>query len=418
MALFEKKFCDVCGEKIGMLGNRKLEDGNLCKDCAAKLSPFFSERKHSTVDEIKEQLNYREQNKTQVSQFHPSETYGDHTKVMVDRNMGCFLVSGASNWREKNPDIIPLSNVMNCVLDVKENRTEIYREIQKDGRTERVSFNPPKYEYHYDFDMTISVNHPYFDEIKIDLCSSSERPTSMNDARYQRLQMVAQQIENALLPGRAGNMGGMMGMNNMGMNNMNGMGMNNMGMNNMNGMGMNQQGGMMGAMQQVAAMAGMAGMNNMNQMGNQMGMNNMNGMGMNNMNQMGMNGMNQMGNNMGQMGMNGMNQMGNNMGQMGNQMNQMGMNQMGNNMGQMGNQMNQMGMNGMNQMGNQMNQMGQMGMNGMNQMGNQMNQMGMNQSAPMQQNPGAGQQISGPWTCACGTQNTGAFCEGCGNPRQ
>ena len=44
MGLFDKKYCDICGEKIGLLGNRKLEDGNLCKNCAAKLSPFFSER--------------------------------------------------------------------------------------------------------------------------------------------------------------------------------------------------------------------------------------------------------------------------------------------------------------------------------------------------------------------------------------
>ena len=43
MGLFEKKFCSVCGEKIGMLGNRKLEDGNLCRDCAKKLSPWFDE---------------------------------------------------------------------------------------------------------------------------------------------------------------------------------------------------------------------------------------------------------------------------------------------------------------------------------------------------------------------------------------
>ena len=32
MGLFDKKYCDICGEKIGLLGNRKLEDGNLCKD--------------------------------------------------------------------------------------------------------------------------------------------------------------------------------------------------------------------------------------------------------------------------------------------------------------------------------------------------------------------------------------------------
>ena len=56
MGLFDKKYCDVCGEKIGLLGNRKLEDGNLCKDCARKLSPWFSERRNSSVNEIKRQL--------------------------------------------------------------------------------------------------------------------------------------------------------------------------------------------------------------------------------------------------------------------------------------------------------------------------------------------------------------------------
>lgn len=49
MGLFDKKICDICGEKIGLLGNRKLDDGNLCKDCAKKLSPWFEERRHSTV---------------------------------------------------------------------------------------------------------------------------------------------------------------------------------------------------------------------------------------------------------------------------------------------------------------------------------------------------------------------------------
>ena len=26
MGLFDKKYCDICGEKIGLLGNRKLEE--------------------------------------------------------------------------------------------------------------------------------------------------------------------------------------------------------------------------------------------------------------------------------------------------------------------------------------------------------------------------------------------------------
>ena len=57
--LFDKKECAICGGEIGLLGNRKLEDGNMCKHCAAKLSPWFSDRKHSTVSEIEAQLEAR-----------------------------------------------------------------------------------------------------------------------------------------------------------------------------------------------------------------------------------------------------------------------------------------------------------------------------------------------------------------------
>jgi len=62
MGLFDKKQCAICGEDIGFLGNRKLADGNMCSKCAAKLSPFFHERKASTIEEIKQQLAYRESN--------------------------------------------------------------------------------------------------------------------------------------------------------------------------------------------------------------------------------------------------------------------------------------------------------------------------------------------------------------------
>ena len=84
MGLFDKKYCDICGEKIGLLGNRKLEDGNLCKDCARKLSPFFSDRRNSTVEEIKQQLAYREENERRLADFRPDSIFGESEKVYVD----------------------------------------------------------------------------------------------------------------------------------------------------------------------------------------------------------------------------------------------------------------------------------------------------------------------------------------------
>ena len=174
MGLFEKKYCDVCGDKISLLGNRKLEDGNLCKECAAKLSPWFSERRSSSVEEIKAQLDYREENRSAVAGFNTTRTLGRNTKVLLDEDAGLFMVTSARNLADANPDVIKYAQVTGCDLDIQERRTEEKREVKdREGNTERVSYNPPRYEYNYDFYMIIRVNHAYFDEIKFKLNSSS-----------------------------------------------------------------------------------------------------------------------------------------------------------------------------------------------------------------------------------------------------
>ena len=94
MGLFDKKYCDICGEKIGLLGNRKLENGNLCKDCAGKLSPFFSDRRNSTVEEIKAQLAYREKNREMLAGFSPYITFDGSKKVYIDPAVEYFIVTG------------------------------------------------------------------------------------------------------------------------------------------------------------------------------------------------------------------------------------------------------------------------------------------------------------------------------------
>lgn len=60
MGLFDKKSCSICGAKIGLLGAKKLKDGNLCGDCAKKLSVWFQDRSDSTVSEIQFQIDTRQ----------------------------------------------------------------------------------------------------------------------------------------------------------------------------------------------------------------------------------------------------------------------------------------------------------------------------------------------------------------------
>ncbi len=209
MGLFDKKFCDVCGEKIGLLGNRKLEDGNLCKNCAAKLSPWFSERRHSTLAEIKAQLDYREQNKQAVSAFHTTRSFGKDYKVYLDEDARKFMVTNASRIPEANPDVLDFSQVTGCDLDIEEDRDEI---MQKDKDGKEVSYNPPLYQYSYDFYVVIRVNHPYFDEMRFKLNSASVETgknsmsggvhTGVGATDYQEFVQMGDEIKAALTQAR------------------------------------------------------------------------------------------------------------------------------------------------------------------------------------------------------------------------
>lgn len=197
MGLFDKKYCDVCGEKIGLLGNRKLDDGNLCKDCANRLSPFFSERKHSTVAQIREQLAYRAENERQLADFHPTTTIGRGMKVFVDQPGGRFVATRAADCHTGNPDIIPLSQVTACNVDVNEHKTEQFR-TDKDGK--RVPFNPPRYDFSYSFDVEILVDSPWFSEIRYEL--SDLRPKNRFSPQYRELEQEADQLRQILLSAR------------------------------------------------------------------------------------------------------------------------------------------------------------------------------------------------------------------------
>jgi len=175
MGLFDKKTCDICGGKIGMLGNRKLDDGNCCKDCAKQLSPFFSERRKSTVSDIKEQLAYREQNKAAVAAFNTTRTLGLVTKVFLDEDAGKFAVSGAKRLSDENADIMDFSQVTGCNVEVQESNREIKRKTS-DGK--EVSFVPPKFSYSFTHYIIIHVNSPWFNEIKFPLSKSIEVETA------------------------------------------------------------------------------------------------------------------------------------------------------------------------------------------------------------------------------------------------
>lgn len=168
--LFEKKVCDLCGGEIGLLGNRKLEDGNCCKECAGKLSPWFDERRHSTVEQIRRQLTAREENRQKLQSWNHDMVYGEYQKLYVKflgKIPDTFVISSASNYKEANADILQFAHVSSCDADIRESHKELK---QKNAQGEEISFNPPRYEYSYEFYVKLMImGCEYIDDMRFRL---------------------------------------------------------------------------------------------------------------------------------------------------------------------------------------------------------------------------------------------------------
>ena len=119
MGLFEKKFCDICGDKVNMLTQQKLSDGYLCSDCKHKLGSFTSGWKQRTVDDVKRHLELREQNKQKYQQFNCSATAdGSNNSIQVDFGNRWFIF-GINNrdYKGGNPQIFDFSQLQDFWLE-------------------------------------------------------------------------------------------------------------------------------------------------------------------------------------------------------------------------------------------------------------------------------------------------------------
>lgn len=184
MGLFSKKNCCLCGEKIGLLGGLKLKDGDLCKDCKKKLSPFFDDGKESTVEDIKKQIAAREENYRQLDNLQINKIYGEFGVILIDETNKKFVVvadtsdglfkspkvvKSIEDVKDKNPDIIDFKDVEDVEIKI----VETSREEKQTINGEQVSYDPKHYTYMINFDVIIKLNHPYIRLMRISLKSGT-----------------------------------------------------------------------------------------------------------------------------------------------------------------------------------------------------------------------------------------------------
>ncbi|MDD6022377.1 MAG: DUF4428 domain-containing protein [Oscillospiraceae bacterium] len=119
MGLFDKKFCDICGEKVNTLTQQKLSDGYLCSDCKKKLGSFTSGWKQRTVEDVKNHLQLREQNKQKYQQFNCSAVAGGrNNSIQVDFNNHWFIFAiDNRDYKSGNPQVFDFSQLQDFWME-------------------------------------------------------------------------------------------------------------------------------------------------------------------------------------------------------------------------------------------------------------------------------------------------------------
>ena len=115
MGLFEKKYCDLCGDKVNALTRQKLSDGYLCSDCKHKLSSLSSGWKNRTLADVKTHL---EQNRQKYSAFVQSASAGTNEKLVVDFNNRKFYFTIGRDFKNSNPEIFDFSQLQDFWLEL------------------------------------------------------------------------------------------------------------------------------------------------------------------------------------------------------------------------------------------------------------------------------------------------------------
>ncbi|MFA5584980.1 MAG: DUF4428 domain-containing protein [Saccharofermentanales bacterium] len=204
MGVFDRKNCDICGGKTGLLGGKKVKDGRMCSDCAKKQSPYLSGRKNYTVEEMKAHLDDRAANLELISSFEPTRTVGSSLKLYVDDARGLWFLTKSKRYQETNPDVFTADQVLGARIDIEKGNRVVTLEAGSPARDGKPAVPAKTKEVtYYNFYVLIDVSHPWVNQMRMQVNQSSiEGGISHPD--YKEAERDANEIVDTLVALRDG----------------------------------------------------------------------------------------------------------------------------------------------------------------------------------------------------------------------
>ncbi len=105
--------CEICDSVLNALNSCRVEKKFICKKCMSNVSRFFN-KKNTSYETMIEHINYRIQNKEKIETFFPTVSYGENELFLIDTSNGNFVISLKSDYKEENPDIFSIADIVSC----------------------------------------------------------------------------------------------------------------------------------------------------------------------------------------------------------------------------------------------------------------------------------------------------------------
>ena len=168
--------CSVCSNKLTRFGSKVLKDGMLCRNCAKLASEWLEDTDFAemTVEQIREHLAYRQENREKLAEFKGSKVVDGKYSLFIDDESKDFLISKRSDYVQDNADLLNIN-------EIRKVRIVERKYLNKDGS---------------DVCVQLLLRHPQFSSLKFQV--NEFGCLNRDSEEYQQALKQAYEYVNAL----------------------------------------------------------------------------------------------------------------------------------------------------------------------------------------------------------------------------
>lgn len=107
--------CEICGSTLNALNSVNVDKRFICKKCISNVSRYY-DRQNTSYESMIQHIRHRLENKKNLEAFSANISYGENEIFYFDEINNTFIIASMSNYKNNNPDIFNVADVINLPL--------------------------------------------------------------------------------------------------------------------------------------------------------------------------------------------------------------------------------------------------------------------------------------------------------------